>query len=82
MKYKVELKPRAVKDLKDISKPEGKKITEKLKLLEDGLQGDVKKLTDSTPEYRMRVGDWRVLFEIEGERIIIYRIRHRRDAYR
>ncbi len=82
MKYKVELKPRAIKELKDISKSEGKKITEKLKLLEDGLQGDVKKLTNSTPEYRMRVGDWRVLFEIEGERIIIYRIRHRREACR
>lgn len=82
MKYKIELKPRAIKDLKDIPKPEGKKITEKLKLLESGLQGDIKKLTNSTPEYRMRVGDWRILFEIEGEKIIIYRIRHRREAYR
>ncbi len=82
MKYKIELKPRAIKDLKDIPKPEGKKITEKLKLLESGLQGDIKKLTNSTPEYRMRVGDWRIIFEIEGEKIIIYRIRHRREAYR
>ncbi len=82
MKYKIELKPRAIKDLKDIPKVEGKKITEKLKLLESGLQGDIKKLTNSTPEYRMRVGDWRILFEIEGEKIVIYRIRHRREAYR
>jgi mRNA interferase RelE/StbE len=46
------------------------------------LKGDVKRLTDFTPEYRLRVGDYRILFEIEETTIIIYRIRHRRDAYR
>ncbi len=82
MKYLVELKPKAIKDLKNIPKTDGKRIFEKLKLLEDNLQGDVKKLTNHTPEYRMRVGDWRILFEIEEEeKIIIYRIRHRREAY-
>ena len=60
---------------------DGKRIVEKLKLLEENLQGDVKKLTNHTPEYRMRVGDWRILFEVEEEKIIIYRIRHRREAY-
>jgi hypothetical protein len=32
----------------------------------EDLAGDVKQLTNSTPEYRLRVGDYRVLFEIEG----------------
>jgi len=81
MKYLVELKPKAIKDLKNIPKADGKRIVEKLKLLEENLQGDVKKLTNHTPEYRMRVGDWRILFEVEEEKIIIYRIRHRREAY-
>jgi mRNA interferase RelE/StbE len=44
--------------------------------------GDVKKLTNFTPEYRLRVGDNRVLFEVVGNRIIVYRIIHRKDAYR
>ena len=35
-----------------------------------------------TPEYWLRVGDYRILFEIEGEKLIIYRIRHRKDAYK
>lgn len=82
MKYQVELKPRAVKDLEHIPKEEGKRIVEKLKLLEDNLRGDVKRLTDYTPEYRMRVGDYRILFEIEDEKIIVYRIRHRKEAYK
>ena len=56
MKYKTELKPRAIKDLKGIPRQDAKKITKRLKLLEDNLQGDVKKLTDYTPEYRLRIG--------------------------
>ena len=82
MKYKTELKPRAIKDLKAIPRQDAKKIAKKLKLLEDNLQGDVKKLTDYTPEYRLRIGDWRVLFEIAGGSIIIYRIRNRKEAYK
>ena len=36
----------------------------------------------SHPEYRLRVGDYTVLFEVEKETIVIYRIRHRREVYR
>jgi len=82
MKYQVELKPRAIRDLKRIPHKEGKRIVEKLRLLENNLQGDVKRLTNYTPEYRMRVGDWRVLFEIADDKIIVYRIRHRKEAYK
>ena len=82
MKYKVELKPKAIKDLKSIPKADGKRIVEKLQLLEDNLKGDIKRLTNYTPEYRMRVGYWRILFEVEEEKIIIYRIRHRKEAYK
>ncbi|MGB0742885.1 MAG: type II toxin-antitoxin system RelE family toxin [Opitutales bacterium] len=53
----------------------------RLELLEDDLQGDVKKLTNHTPEYRMRSGNYRVLFEIEEEKIVVYRILHRKEAY-
>jgi len=45
------------------------------------LAGDVKRLTNYTPEFRLRVGDYRVLFEVEGETIVIYRVLHRKDAY-
>jgi mRNA interferase RelE/StbE len=46
------------------------------------MTGDIKRLTNFTPEFRLRVGDWRVLFEAEGDKVTIYRILHRRDAYR
>ncbi len=32
--------------------------------------------------YRLRLRDYRVLFEFEGEVILVYRIRHRKDSYK
>jgi mRNA interferase RelE/StbE len=57
-------------------------IKSKIEEMENDLQGDVKKLTNHTPEYRLRVGDWRILFETKIDKIIIYKIKHRKDAYR
>jgi len=54
-----------------------------LEILADGLKGDAKRLTNISPEYRLRVGNYRVLFEIENDsRIVVYRVCHRKDAYK
>lgn len=83
MNYTVELKPRAIKDLKHLQKQDASRIADALERLQSDLTGDVKKLTNFTPEYRLRIGQFRVLFEIENEtRIIVYRVVHRREAYR
>ena len=34
------------------------------------------------PEYRLRVGDWRVRFHLEDETVRVLRVRNRREAYR
>lgn len=81
MKYKVEIKPRAIKDCRHIDKKLARVIFSKIEALSNNLQGDVKKLVNFTPEYRLRVGDYRILFETEGDKIIIYRVRHRKEAY-
>lgn len=81
MKYKVELKPQAIKDCRHIDKKTARLIFSRIETLSNNLQGDVKRLTNFTPEYRLRVGDYRVLFETEGDIIIVYRIRHRKEAY-
>ncbi|OQW90446.1 MAG: plasmid stabilization protein [Beggiatoa sp. IS2] len=73
--------PRAIKDLRNLPKGEVQKILEKIKILESGLIGDIKKLTHFTPEYRLRVGDYRILFEIKEQKITIYRVKHRKEAY-
>jgi mRNA interferase RelE/StbE len=81
MIYQIEFKPRALKDLKLISSGDGPRIIDKINGLKNDLAGDIKRLTQFTPEYRLRVGSYRVLFELEGAKVVIYRVRHRRDAY-
>ncbi|MFH1108538.1 MAG: type II toxin-antitoxin system RelE/ParE family toxin [Planctomycetota bacterium] len=71
-----------MRDLEPLSPEIARRIIAKIGLLQEGLAGDVRRLTNFTPEYRLRVGDYRVLFEIEGDQIVIYRIRHRREVYR
>jgi mRNA interferase RelE/StbE len=81
MKYRIDFKPRAIKDLRALSLENTRRVLSKIDGLQDNLAGDVKRLTNFTPEYRLRVGDYRVLFEVETDRVIIYRILHRREAY-
>ncbi len=82
MRYTVELKPKAEKDLKAMPRDESRVMYNALLALESGLKGDIKKLTDHWPEYRLRMGKWRALFEVKGDKIVVYRIRHLREAYR
>jgi mRNA interferase RelE/StbE len=81
VKYQVRFQPKAIKALENLPTQEKIKIVTKIEAMKDNLQGDVKKLTNFTPEYRLRVGKYRVLFEIEGEVLTIYQVKHRRDAY-
>ena len=82
MRYDIRFKPRAIKDIEGLPSRIQGRVLARIEDMSDDLKGDVKRLTSFTPEYRLRVGDYRVLFEIEGEKIVIYRIRHRREAYR
>ena len=81
MRYEAVLKPKALKDLRGLPTNLQIRILEKVELMQDDLKGDVKRLTAFNPEYRLRVGSYRVLFEIEGQMIVIYRVKHRREAY-
>jgi mRNA interferase RelE/StbE len=80
--YSIKLKPRAIKDLKKLPVEDRRRIVAKIEMMQDNLAGDVKKLTNFTPEYRLRVGDYRVLFEVEQTEIVVYRVKHRRDVYK
>lgn len=83
MKYGIELKPQAVKDLKNVPRRDIERILVGIEILADDCKGDVKQLTSTTTEYRLRIGNYRILFEIEqDDKIIIYRILRRKDAYR
>ena len=82
MIYNVQFKPKSIKDAQTIPKKDLKGIFEKIEFMKTDLRGNVKRLTNFTPEYRLRIGNYRVLFAIEDKEIVIYRILHRKDVYR
>jgi len=82
LRYDVQFKPRAVRDIERLPSRIQARVLARIEEMRNNLKGDVKRLTNFTPEYRLRVGDYRVLFEVEKETIVIYRIRHRREVYR
>jgi mRNA interferase RelE/StbE len=57
-------------------------IADAIFAMENGLIGDIKKLSNYFPEYRLRVGNWRILFDLSKNKITIYRIVNRKEAYR
>jgi mRNA interferase RelE/StbE len=71
-----------VRDIERLPSRIQAQVLARIEEMSNDLKGDVKRLTNFTPEYRLRVGDYRVLFEVEKETILIYRIRHRREVYR
>jgi mRNA interferase RelE/StbE len=81
MSYRIRYAESVVKQLAKMSPDVARRIRSKINRLAKDLAGDVKRLTSYSPEYRLRVGDWRVLFNIDRDLISIELISHRSDAY-
>ena len=81
MLYHVEILPTARRDLREMPSRDAERVLARLDRLSEGLSGDVKRLQGFTIGYRLRVGDYRVLFDLDGERVLVQRVRHRREAY-
>jgi mRNA interferase RelE/StbE len=73
------------KDFKKLEQKTILKIFEKIKDLTSAKADnlDIKKLKTKTTLYRLRVGDYRVVYSIQKEKIIIYVVvvGHRKDVY-
>ncbi len=89
MSWKIEIKPTAEKYYSKLDKNTRKRIKEALMRLEESknplFQENVRALSGELQrDYRLRVGDWRVLFTPERERksIYVYAILLRGKAYK
>lgn len=79
---KIQIDDKAIKDLSKLHKQEAKKILSKIEALENYPNvSNIKKLTNFEPPYRLRVGNYRVLFDIEDNEITVYAIKHRSKSY-
>ena len=87
MKYAFRWRERAVRQLRAIPKPAALTILRALTPLGDDPRRpdpNVKKLTGYEDRYRLRVGDYRVIYEIMDEQLVILvvGVGHRREIYR
>jgi mRNA interferase RelE/StbE len=83
--YRVEFTPRAERDFKALDGSIRGRIARRIDSLADNPypQG-IKKLEGEDELYRLRVGDYRILYQVKGKilLVLIVGIGHRRDIYR
>jgi mRNA interferase RelE/StbE len=83
--YEILLASQAERDLKRLAAQEFHRIIPEIKALADMPRPPgCRKLVGSRSDYRIRIGDYRVIYEVDDKdnKVRIMRIRHRRDIYR
>ena len=83
--YALLIKRSAERDLRRLSSAVFERVNEKiLALRDDPRPPGVRKLAGALEGWRVRAGDYRILYQIDDEArtVIIVRVRHRREVYR
>lgn len=83
--YRLQVKRTAEVDLNRLPSPIFDRINERLLALKDEPRPQgVVKLRGSTDAWRIRVGDYRVVYQVDDDQrlVVIVRVRHRKDVYR
>ncbi len=83
--YRIEILPAAHRELDALHPLMGRRISRSIDNLSfDPRPRGVRKVRREENSYRLRVGDYRVLYDVyDNEKLVsVYSIRHRREAYR
>jgi mRNA interferase RelE/StbE len=83
--YKIEWKRSALKELEKLPRPMISKVVSAVdNLSSNPFPQGVRKLMGSESSYRIRLGDYRVLYSVIEKRLIIeiIRVGHRKDVYK
>jgi mRNA interferase RelE/StbE len=84
-RYHVEIARRAVKALAALPRQDQQRIRAAIDLLaNDPRPPGCKKLAGDELAYRVRTGDYRIIYDIHDDRLVVQvvRVGHRRDVYR
>ena len=83
MGYKIEYDPKAVKQLQKLNKHEASKILDGIEAYaKEPIKTKIKKFkTPFDGAYRLRIGDYRVVFYEEEGLMLISKIAHRKQVY-
>ena len=85
MHYRIELKPSAARQLEKLPKAVQIKIGPRIDALsENPRPHGVEKLAGAEDYFRIRVGDYRVIYQVQDRwlLILVVRLGHRREIYR
>ena len=83
MSYKLIYTNTAYKDIKKLDIVAKKRIGKKIEEYSKDPLSTSKKLTNlSIGTFRWRIGNYRVVFDIDNENIIILRVGHRKEIYK
>lgn len=85
MKYSVEFRPGVFKGIKHFPKRELLRIKKKIDELSDNLPDPATtKLKGDNNFHKVRTGDYRIVYEIHGDRLVILvvKIGHGKDVYK
>lgn len=83
--YKIQVKNSAEQDLSRIDQMQVPRIIKSIESLsDDPFPAQHRKLHGSEQGYRLRIGDYRVIYQVDtqAKMITVYHIRHRKEAYR
>ncbi|HHH72508.1 MAG TPA: type II toxin-antitoxin system RelE/ParE family toxin [Sulfuricurvum sp.] len=84
MSYNIEIKKSAAKEIAALPQNDLVRIVEKIQGLSDDPRPPGCKKLSGDEKYRLRAGNYRILYKIEDSELIIYvvKVGHRRDVYR
>jgi mRNA interferase RelE/StbE len=82
--YAVEILPSAAHAVAKLDRAIQRRIARRIDRLAEDPRGDAVKLRGADDIWRVRVGDDRILYAIEDERLVVLvvKVGHRRDVYR
>lgn len=83
-KYSIEIKRSAAKEIERLPNKDLKAVLKKIDLLAENPRPKGCKKLSNEEKYRIRIGDYRVLYLIDDGAIVIYvvKVGHRGDVYR
>jgi mRNA-degrading endonuclease RelE of RelBE toxin-antitoxin system len=77
--------PVVFKQLAAMPRADAKRLLERLERIAEAPEDrhpNVVALAGADRSYRVRQGDWRAVFSIEGNDVVLDRVAHRREVYR
>ena len=80
-RYRIEYGATALNDLDSLPGKVRNQVLRKIDRLESGFRGDIKRLRRADVAYRLRMGNYGILFDVEGNVIVIRRIGDRKSIY-